>query len=57
MPYPPGTPAFVPGEVITEAAVKVILSVQEGGGHLHGAADPSGQSVRVVTSAPRHPVL
>ena len=46
--YPPGVPAVIPGEVITEAIVAMLHAVPGAGGHLHGCADPTGATVRVV---------
>lgn len=48
VPYPPGVPAILPGEVVTASALRVMRAVRDGGGHLHGCADPSGASLWVV---------
>jgi len=48
VPYPPGVPVVAPGEVITQAVVEVLRAVHEGGGYLHGCADPTAATVRVV---------
>ncbi|KAK6126620.1 hypothetical protein DH2020_039630 [Rehmannia glutinosa] len=38
-PYPPGIPVLIPGEVITESAVKYLLHVKSKGAAISGAAD------------------
>lgn len=38
-PYPPGVPVICPGEVITEEAVKYIISVVQAGGTVNGVSD------------------
>ncbi|XP_073062683.1 LOW QUALITY PROTEIN: uncharacterized protein [Primulina eburnea] len=38
-PYPPGIPALIPGEVITETALKYLLHVKSNGASISGAAD------------------
>jgi arginine decarboxylase len=63
VPYPPGIPVVVPGEVISSATVRVLQDVLKNGGHLDGdnsrdfsgVGDGGGQSaptVRVVATRP-----
>ncbi len=47
-PYPPGIPAAVPGEVLTEAVLSAMKRVIENGGVVTGAADSELRSVSVV---------
>ncbi|MDQ1295407.1 MAG: DegT/DnrJ/EryC1/StrS family aminotransferase [Actinomycetota bacterium] len=48
VPYPPGLPVLLPGEIVGEAAVEVLEAVRAAGGHLHGCADPTLRTLRVV---------
>lgn len=47
-PYPPGIPAAVPGERLTEAVVDYLRSGVEAGMLVPDAADPQLRTVRVV---------
>ncbi|MBJ7473184.1 MAG: amino acid decarboxylase [Solirubrobacteraceae bacterium] len=46
--YPPGIPALLPGERITPAVVEHFRSLLEAGARLHGAQDPSLETITVV---------
>jgi arginine decarboxylase len=46
--YPPGIPALLPGERITEEVILYLRSLTGAGARLHGAADPSFATVRVL---------
>jgi arginine decarboxylase len=46
--YPPGIPALLPGERITEEVVAYLRELTSAGARLHGAADPSFATVRVL---------
>ena len=46
--YPPGVPALLPGERITGEVVSYLRELTTAGARLHGAADPSFRTVRVV---------
>lgn len=48
IPYPPGIPLLVPGEVITDKHVRVIRQIQQSGGYFQGAVDPAMNRVRIV---------
>jgi arginine decarboxylase len=50
-PYPPGAPAILPGEVITQTAIDYLRSGVGAGMHLPDATSPSLDVVRVV---PQH---
>ena len=47
-PYPPGVPAVVPGEVLTQDIIAHLQRVLAQGGKVTGAADESLQSITVV---------
>jgi arginine/lysine/ornithine decarboxylase len=47
-PYPPGIPVLVPGEQIGAEQVAYLRAAVAGGVHIHGAADPSLATVRVL---------
>jgi arginine decarboxylase len=49
--YPPGVPALLPGERVTPEVVSYLRELTVVGARLHGAADPSFQTLRVLTSA------
>jgi arginine decarboxylase len=51
--YPPGIPALLPGERITEEVVSYLRELTAAGARLHGAADPSFATVRVLLEPPR----
>jgi lysine decarboxylase len=46
--YPPGVPSLLPGERITPEVVAYLRSLTTAGARLHGAADPSFATVRVL---------
>eukprot|EP00955_Chlamydomonas_euryale_P026447 278994-Chlamydomonas_euryale.AAC.1 len=47
-PYPPGVPALIPGEVVSEQALAVLCTALAGGGAVTGAADSSLETLLVV---------
>jgi arginine decarboxylase len=46
--YPPGIPALLPGERITDEVVAYLRELVLVGARLHGAADPSFETVVVL---------
>jgi lysine decarboxylase len=50
--YPPGVPALLPGERITAEVVAYLRELNAAGARLHGAADPSFATVRVLAESP-----
>jgi arginine decarboxylase len=46
--YPPGVPTLLPGERITAEVVDYLRRITEAGARLHGAADPSFATLRVL---------
>lgn len=50
--YPPGVPALLPGERVTSEVVGYLRALTAAGARLHGAADPSFTTVRVLIAAP-----
>jgi arginine decarboxylase len=48
--YPPGVPALLPGERITGEVVSYLRELTAAGARLHGAADPTFSTVRVLRS-------
>ncbi len=46
--YPPGVPALLPGERITAEVVAYLRELTAAGARLHGAADPSFATIRVL---------
>lgn len=48
IPYPPGIPLLVPGEIITDRHVRAIHQIRESGGYFQGAVDSAMNSVKVV---------
>jgi lysine decarboxylase len=46
--YPPGVPALLPGERITPGVVPYLRELTSAGARLHGAADPTFTTVRVL---------
>ena len=46
--YPPGVPALLPGERITAEVVSYLRELTSAGARLHGAADPTFSTVRVL---------
>ena len=49
--YPPGVPALLPGERIPPEVVAYLRELTSAGARLHGAADPSFKTVRVLVEA------
>jgi arginine decarboxylase len=49
--YPPGVPALLPGERVTSEVVAYLRALTAAGARLHGAADPSFHTIRVLVSA------
>ncbi len=49
--YPPGVPALLPGERITAEVVAYLRELTSAGARLHGATDPSFETVRVLVEA------
>jgi arginine/lysine/ornithine decarboxylase len=50
--YPPGVPALLPGERVTVEVVDYLRELNAAGARLHGAADPSFATVRVLAERP-----
>jgi lysine decarboxylase len=46
--YPPGVPALLPGERVTTEVVSYLRALTTAGARLHGAADPSFTTIRVL---------
>ncbi|KNA18389.1 hypothetical protein SOVF_071110 isoform A [Spinacia oleracea] len=46
-PYPPGVPVLIPGEVITEKALNILLQAKAYGARISGASDPHLLSIIV----------
>jgi lysine decarboxylase len=46
--YPPGIPALLPGERITADTASYLRELVESGARLHGAADPTMQTIHVL---------
>jgi lysine decarboxylase len=46
--YPPGIPALLPGERISEEVITYLRELTTAGARLHGAADPAFRTVRVL---------
>ena len=46
--YPPGVPALLPGEQITSELIVYLRELTTAGARLHGAADPTFATVRVL---------
>jgi lysine decarboxylase len=46
--YPPGVPALLPGERVTSEVVAYLRELTAAGARLHGAADPTFATVRVL---------
>jgi lysine decarboxylase len=49
--YPPGVPTLLPGERVTEEIVAYLRELTAAGARLHGAADPTFATVRVLVNA------
>ena len=46
--YPPGVPTLLPGERVTAEVVAYLRALTAAGARLHGAADPSFRTLRVL---------
>ncbi len=46
--YPPGVPTLLPGELVTAEVVRYLQALVQAGARLHGAADPSFRTLRVL---------
>jgi lysine decarboxylase len=46
--YPPGIPALLPGERITDEAIAYLRELQTAGARLHGASDPAFRTINVL---------
>lgn len=49
-PYPPGIPVLIPGEIITPEAIYSLQQTLLAGGVLTGCADPTLQTLKIVSS-------
>ena len=52
--YPPGVPALLPGERVTDEVVTYLRQLTAAGARLHGAADPTFRTVRVLVQDDLH---
>jgi arginine decarboxylase len=50
--YPPGVPALLPGDRVTPEVVEYLRELTAAGARLHGAADPTFATVRVLIRTP-----
>ncbi|BAU26218.1 arginine/lysine/ornithine decarboxylase [Aneurinibacillus soli] len=48
IPYPPGIPLLVPGEIITDRHAHTIIQIQESGGYFQGALDSAMKTVKIL---------
>jgi arginine decarboxylase len=48
--YPPGVPTLLPGERITDEVVAYLRALTAAGARLHGAADPTFETIRVLVA-------
>ncbi len=46
--YPPGIPALLPGERITDETVAYLRELHASGARLHGASDPAFATIHVM---------
>ena len=46
--YPPGVPSLLPGELVTAEVIAYLRELTAAGARLHGAADPSFATIRVL---------
>ncbi|MGI8714246.1 MAG: hypothetical protein ACR2NR_13935 [Solirubrobacteraceae bacterium] len=51
--YPPGVPSLLPGERVTAEVVDYLRQLTAAGARLHGAADPTFTTVRVLVDGDR----
>jgi len=52
--YPPGVPTLLPGERVTTEVVAYLRALTAAGARLHGAADPSFRTIKVLAEAGGH---
>ena len=50
--YPPGVPALLPGERISAETVTYLRELADSGARLHGASDPTFQTINVLRGSP-----
>ncbi|WCN37810.1 aminotransferase class I/II-fold pyridoxal phosphate-dependent enzyme [Aneurinibacillus uraniidurans] len=48
IPYPPGIPLLIPGEIITGRHVQMIVQIRESGGYFQGALDPAMKTIKIL---------
>lgn len=48
--YPPGVPTLLPGELVTTEVVEYLRALTAAGARLHGAADPTFTTLRVLVT-------
>jgi lysine decarboxylase len=48
--YPPGVPTLLPGEQVTSEVISYLRALTAAGARLHGAADPTFTTVRVLAA-------
>lgn len=53
--YPPGVPTLLPGERVTAEVVEYLRTLTAAGARLHGAADPTFATVRVLADSRAQP--
>jgi arginine/lysine/ornithine decarboxylase len=46
--YPPGVPSLLPGEIVTREVIAYLRELTAAGARLHGAADPTFTTIRVL---------
>jgi lysine decarboxylase len=51
--YPPGVPVLLPGERVTGEVVQYLQELTAAGARLHGAADPTFSTMRVLVDRTR----
>jgi arginine decarboxylase len=51
--YPPGVPALLPGERVTAEVIAYLRELTTAGARLHGAADPTFATIRVLVDGGR----
>ena len=47
-PYPPGIPLIIPGEIITQTALKSLTQLLNSGGTITGLSDPTFMTLRII---------
>ncbi|MFN8130366.1 MAG: amino acid decarboxylase [Solirubrobacteraceae bacterium] len=50
--YPPGIPAILPGERVTEEVIEYLRELARSGARLHGASDPTFRTIAVLRDEP-----